>query len=330
MTKVCIVGGSGFIGTEIANTLKTRGLPFTLVDIRDSQTHRDSVITADITKKDSLLEAVQGECIIHLAAVHRDDVRPLSLYDDVNIKGTENLCSTAEANGIERIIFASSVAVYGFAKPGADESGAIAPFNDYGRTKAGAEQVLANWHASDPTRRSLTIIRPTVVFGPGNRGNVYNLFKQIQTGRFVMIGPGHNRKSMAYVANIAEFFLNFTEYPPGIRTYNYVDGPDLTMNQLVTLVRKDLFGKQGVGLRLPTAIGYGIGAIAEVVSRVTGRRLPISRVRAKKFVSTTSFATKLADEHGFQPKIALEDAIHQTLDAEFIHPDPNLPEFVTE
>lgn len=330
MTEICIVGGSGFIGTAIADRLKARGTSFSLVDIRGSQTHDADVVRADITVPDSLPGAVRGDCLIHLAAVHRDDARPLSRYDDVNVTGTANLCAVAEANGIERIVFASSVAVYGFAAPGTDEAGEIAPFNDYGRTKAGGEDVLRAWQSADPTRRCLTIIRPTVVFGPGNRGNVFNLFKQIATGRFVMIGPGENCKSMAYLDNIADFFLHFTDAGPGVRTYNYVDGPDLSMNRLVTLVRGDLFGKTGVGLRLPTSVGYAIGAVAEVVTRVTGRRLPISRVRAKKFVSTTSFATRFAQEHQFQPKVALEDAIHATLDAEFINPDPNRPEFLTE
>lgn len=330
MTKICIVGGSGFIGTAIATGLKQRNEPFMLVDIRASQTHPDQVVRADITHKGALPMAVQGDCIIHLAAVHRDDVRPISRYDEVNVAGTQNLCDVAEANGIQRIVFASSVAVYGFAAPGTDESGAIAPFNDYGRTKAEAEQVLLKWQAADPDNRSLTIIRPTVVFGPGNRGNVFNLFKQIATGRFVMIGPGENCKSMAYIDNIADFFLHFTQAPPGVRIYNYVDGPDLSMNRLVSLVRGDLLGKPGVGLRLPTSIGYAMGAIAEVVSSATGRRLPISRVRAKKFVSTTSFATRFASEHQFRPATKLEDAIHETLDAEFIHPDPARPEFLTE
>lgn len=142
MTNICIVGGSGFIGTAIATRLKSRSAAFSLVDIRDSQTHGEHVVAADITKKDSLPPALQGDCIIHQVAVHRDDVRPLSRYHDVNITGTKNVCSAAVANGIERIVFASSVAVYGFAEPRTDEAGAIAPFNDYGRTKVGAEQVL--------------------------------------------------------------------------------------------------------------------------------------------------------------------------------------------
>jgi nucleoside-diphosphate-sugar epimerase len=70
------------------------------------------------------------------------------------------------------IIFTSTVAVYGFAKIGTEESGKIAPFNDYGRTKYEAEEVFKAWQAEAPEERTLVIIRPTVVFGEQNRGNV--------------------------------------------------------------------------------------------------------------------------------------------------------------
>ena len=56
-----------------------------------------------------------------------------------------------------------------------------------------------------PHERSLVIIRPTVIFGKGNRGNVFNLFNQINKGLFAMIGDGENIKSMAYVKNVASF-----------------------------------------------------------------------------------------------------------------------------
>ena len=51
--------------------------------------------------------------------------------------------------------------------------------------------------------RSLVIVRPAAVFGEGNRGNVYQLLRQIASRRFVMVGSGHNRKSMAYVGNVS-------------------------------------------------------------------------------------------------------------------------------
>jgi GlcNAc-P-P-Und epimerase len=87
----------------------------------------------------------EGGVLINLAAEHRDDVRPKSLYDEVNVDGARNLCQVAREKGIQHIIFTSSVAVYGFAPAGTDESGEINYFNDYGRTKWLAEGVFKEW-----------------------------------------------------------------------------------------------------------------------------------------------------------------------------------------
>ena len=132
--------------------------------------------------------------IINLAAVHRDDVRPLSRYDDVNVQGAKNICEAARKHEINQIIFTSSVAVYGFAPTDTDESGEFNYFNDYGRTKFMAEQVYKAWQEEDPKSRTLVILRPTVIFGEGNRGNVYNLLRQIAARKFLMFGDGKNIK----------------------------------------------------------------------------------------------------------------------------------------
>lgn len=89
--------------------------------------------------------------------------------------------------GIDKIIFTSSVAVYGFTPKGADESKELNPFNYYGRTKMLAEEVYRKWQTEDKMR-PLVIVRPTVVFSERNRGNVYNLLKHIASGHFVMVG----------------------------------------------------------------------------------------------------------------------------------------------
>ena len=66
-----------------------------------------------------------------------------------------------------------------------------------------AEKVIKEWYENEPDNKSVTILRLTVIFGERNRGNVYNLLKQISSGKFIMIGKGENKKSMAYVGNIA-------------------------------------------------------------------------------------------------------------------------------
>jgi GlcNAc-P-P-Und epimerase len=256
------------------------------------------------------------DTIFHLAAAHRDDVRPLSRYQEVNVDGAANICALAESVGANRIVFTSSVAVYGFAPPDTGIDGTIAPFNEYGRTKALAEEIFVRWWKQDPQRRTLVIVRPTVVFGAGNRGNVYNLIKQISSGIFVMIGDGKNKKSMAYVENIADFLAYVSAEGPGCRIYNYVDKPDYDMNMLVGDIREAV-GKSRTGfVRVPRSIGGIMGRLADVVARLTGWSLPFSAIRVEKFCATTQFQQN-ATSTGFVPKHRLSDALKATVRSEF-------------
>jgi len=168
------------------------------------------------------------------------------------------------------------------------------------------------------------------VFGEGNRGNVFNLLKNIASGAFVMIGNGTNKKSMAYVGNISLFLTKVLETGPGVHIYNYVDKPDYDMNTLVSHVRGTLKGKPSVGPRLPYSIGYAAGTVADLVARVTNKRFPISRIRIKKFTSTTAFASSAHSYPGFSAPYTLSEGIERTLDHEFINHDPTVETFETE
>ncbi len=324
-----ITGGSGFIGTYLGLALHQAGESFRIIDKRPSATFPDLVTLLDILDADRLPQSLSGDTLFHLAAEHRDDVTPVDRYHLVNVEGTRTLCRAASLRGINRIIFTSSVAVYGFAPIGTDETGAINPVNAYGASKYAAEQVLRAWASEAPQTRSLTIIRPTVVFGPGNRGNVYTLFQQIALGRFVMVGRGENRKSLAYIDNLVAFLRHSAHSGPGVQVFNYVDTPDLTMHALVSLARQVLRAQSGTGPALPLALGLGLGHLSDGIAKLTGRRLPISAVRVRKFTANSSFTSRAHGHHGFRAPVSLEAGIHSTLQAEFLNPQPR-PVFYTE
>jgi nucleoside-diphosphate-sugar epimerase len=326
-----VIGGSGFIGSRLVKRLRVLGKsPITIVDKVPSCAFPDLSIACDVRSVEQLRASIVAESVIvNLAAEHRDDVRPLSLYDDVNVGGAKNICTVAREKGVQTIIFTSSVAVYGFAPIGTDEGGSIAPFNDYGRTKYEAEQVFKAWQAEGPKDRTLVIIRPTVVFGEQNRGNVYNLLRQIASGKFVMVGSGENRKSMAYVENIAAFIEYSMTFKPGVHTYNFIDKPEFTMNQLVGSVKRILGQSEKIRLRLPFAVGYAIGKCFDLVAAVTGKRLAISSIRIKKFCANSVYNTAI-DKTGFVPPVSLGQALEQTIRHEFIEKHDNEPLYFTE
>jgi nucleoside-diphosphate-sugar epimerase len=331
MRNVNVIGGSGFIGTRLIRRLKINdSIDSKIIDKAPSSVFPDLVTLSNVTSVEQLCESITyGSVVVNLAAEHRDDVRPLSLYEDVNVGGAKNICTAAREKGVQTIIFTSSVAVYGFAPIDTDESGKIAPFNDYGRTKYEAEQVFKVWQAEAPEQRTLVVIRPTVVFGEQNRGNVYNLLRQIALGKFVMVGHGENRKSIAYVDNVVAFIEHSMSFKPGVHIYNYVDKPDFTMNQLVHFVRGSLGISKKIRFRIPFAAGYAIGKGFDIAASLTGKRFAISSIRVKKFCSNSVYNSAL-DKSGFVPPFSLMKALEQTIRHEFMEKHDSEPLYFSE
>jgi len=326
--EVAIIGGAGFLGSRLIEKFRKGSILSRKYDI-DLTYNLDKSIYLDVEDTNSLDQLAGASVIINLAAVHRDDVLPLSRYDDINVQGAINVCEAARKHGVQKILFTSSVAIYGFAPADTDETGEPNYFNNYGRTKYLAEQVYKAWQLEDPENRTLVIIRPTVIFGEGNRGNVYNLFRQIALQRFLMIGDGTNRKSMAYVENVVAFIEHSLSFAPGLHIYNYIDKPDFDMNKLVSFVRKTLFNKSNVGLRLPGFVGIALGYIADLVTIIISKPLPISSIRVKKFMATTQYASSVNDT-GFVPPVTLEEGLTRTLRYEFIEDNSDKRTFETE
>ena len=331
MQKLDIIGGSGFVGTFLVKKLQKNNLYFVnIIDKLQSKFFFDLVSLADIRDIQKLRDSLQqNSVIVNLAAEHRDDVTPKSLYDETNVDGAKNICRVAREKNISKIIFTSSVAVYGFAPLGTNESGKINPFNDYGRTKWEAEKVYKAWQSEDPQSRTLVIVRPTVIFGERNRGNVYNLLRQIASGNFVMVGNGLNRKSMAYVENVAAFLEHSLSFKPGIHIYNYIDKPDFTMNQLVAHVNKLLGRPSEVKVHLPYWLGLLIGKIFDIVAFILNKKFPVSAIRVKKFCVNSVYESAI-DKTGFVPPVGLMEAIEKTVKYEFIDDHKNEQVFYTE
>jgi GlcNAc-P-P-Und epimerase len=316
-----VIGGSGFIGSALVRALQQAGHEVRIIDRAPSRAYPDAWIEADVRDREALRRACQGcDVLYNLAAEHRDDIRPVELYHQVNVLGALHTCEVAEQLGIARLIFTSTVAVYGMQEGEADETAATRPFNEYGRTKLEAEQVFRAW-AERREGRSLTIVRPTVVFGPDNRGNVYTLLEQIARGRSVVVGDGRNRKSMAYVENVAGVLVHALTFGPGVHVFNYADKPDLDMNELTALARAALGDRRARTLRIPYVLGLGAGVVADLAARLTGRRFPVSAIRVRKYRAHTQFASARLLATGFVPRHDLRDALIATIRHEFGSPE---------
>ena len=298
--KITLIGGSGFVGTRLIDLLRPDG-KYKLQNIDKQQSHffPDVTVAGDVRDREKLTELLKGTDVVVLLAAE------LSLYYDVNVGGMQNTLSAMEANGVKRIVFTSSVAVYGLNKKNPDEEYPKDPFNHYGKSKWLAEMELEKWYRTHPDW-NISILRPTVIFGERNRGNVYNLLKQISGGRFLI----ENKKD-------------------GYDAYNYIDKPDFTMNELVGHVSKVL-DKHIPMTHFPYWLGMLGGYGFDILAFVTRKKLTVSSVRVKKFCATTEFDASKALATGFKAPYTLGEGLARTLEFEFVHPRTDEVTFKSE
>lgn len=317
--RITLIGASGFVGTRLIDLLRNEH-ELRNIDLEASHFFPELTVYGDVRdpqQMDSLLSST--DMVVLLAAKHRDDVTPTSLYYQTNVNGMRNVLNAMEKNGVKRLLFFSSVAIYGLNKDNPDESFTAEPFNHYGKSKWQAETLVQEWYKTH-NDWNIDIIRPTVIFGERNRGNVYNLLNNLAKGYFINVGKGTNVKSMAYVGNVVAFVKylidNITD---GYNVFNYVDKPDLDMNHLTELVCRTL-GKRLPSVRLPYWIGMAGGYFFDAIAFIFRIKPTISSVRIKKYCSTTQYDSTKAHNTGFVPPYTLSEGLTRTMEFEFIHP----------
>ena len=175
--NIAVIGGSGFLGSYLIPILVKDNDVINL-DLKENDSLPCETVICDVRDK-KIKNYLRGvDVIILLAAEHLDNVKPTDLYYSVNVDGISNVLSVINELRIPKLIFTSSVAVYGFDQKNIDENGPLEPYNHYGISKLKSEEKINDYIKSNPDFEC-DIIRPTVIFGIGNRGNVYTLFKMI-------------------------------------------------------------------------------------------------------------------------------------------------------
>lgn len=315
--KILITGGSGFIGTRLIDELKKENNEIVIYDKIQSTKYPELCIIKDIRDAEALSKACEGvDVIYNLAAEHADNVTPLSLYTDVNVGGAINVVQAAKKNNVQKIIFTSSVAIYGLNRGTPDESMEAKPFNEYGKSKYEAEKIFLSWQKEEENNY-LQIIRPAVIFGEKNRGNVYNLINQISTRKFAMIGNGDNKKSMGYVGNIAKFLSTLKESNKKLDIFNFAGKGDLSTKEIVNIVKSELDIDKSFP-KIPYLIAILAGFTFDILSKITGKKFPVSVVRIQKFTAETTVSTKhLFEENGFKEPYSLEEGLRNMIKYEF-------------
>ena len=310
--KVLITGGSGFIGSHLSEALALRGWEVRVLDRRPPRHSCSEYICADLLDSPAVLDAMADvQLVVHLAASHRFFGVPREEFYRNNVDGTSAILEAATRQSIRDIVFYSSAAVYGQHAGPTDENTPPDPSTPYGTSKLQAEQLLRGWVADGAGRNTL-VIRPTVIFGPGNQGNVYRLIRQIDSRLFIPIGRGQHIKSVAYIGNLLEATLFLLDKGLcGFEVYNYSDEPQMSFARFVALVHSVL-GRDLPKFSLPAKPLLGILKPFDLMARVAGADFPLSAAIHKMTSATCHTAPKIRSA-GFRQPYSLEEGLTRTI-----------------
>ena len=312
--KILVTGSGGFIGSLLCERLAHDGFEVRGFDSKCSPDAHYECIAGDIRNHDLLLKAVDSvDIVVHLIAMHHDFGISDDEYFEINEKGTEDLLNSCSKAGVKKFIFYSSVAVYGTQPNPTNETTIPRPDTPYGASKLAAEEIVRRWQKEDPSRQVI-IIRPTVVFGPNNYANVYNLINQIYHKRFRMTGDGNNIKSVAYVENLVDatrFLIEKSK--PGLQIFNYSDEPQMSTKEIVRTIADN--AKVNIpGYGIPLWLALRVGGIFDFLGKITGYNFPITGNRIKKFCTTTHHKSEKIRKLGFKPTITLKEGFKRTVE----------------
>jgi GlcNAc-P-P-Und epimerase len=323
---VVVFGGAGFIGTHLAQHLLRENLSqqLILVDIKpprdapyasllqqELRSGKVKFISWDVRNPipESLLPD-RPAVVFNLAAVHREPGHRPEEYFETNIHGARNICDYASAAGCSRMVFTSSISPYGPTEQLRDETSLPVPETPYGSSKLVAEAIHSGWQSASSERR-LLILRPGVVFGPGEGGNVTRLIRSIVGGYFVYLGNKQTRKAGGYVKELCfviQFGLDYQDRSGEKHTIlNFSLSPPATMETYVETIRK-VAGIARAPLTAPRSLILGASYAMEGLASVFGIKQPVSPVRVRKMFRSTYIDPKRLRECGYQWKFSIEEA----------------------
>lgn len=312
METAVIFGGSGFIGSHFSQYLLDNNIVQKIVvadiapldknritELYSSYVTQGKIIFHDVDVRKEIALSVEENItlIANFAAIHREPGHEAAEYYETNLLGAENVCAWASVVGCENIIFTSSIAPYGPSELARDEKSLPVPATAYGGSKLAAEKIHQIWQAEDKANRKLVIVRPGVVFGAGEGGNVTRLVKATVNRYFFYMGNKNTRKAGTYVKELcnAMWWALDKKAQEAPILFNMSMNPGPTIEEYVDTVCEVAEIKRFVP-NVPYALMYMASLIIDPIAKVAGINQPISPVRMRKLVKSNNIIPQyLAD-----------------------------------
>ena len=325
MKNVVIFGGCGFIGTFFARLLveeynvskvylydheSVSEKPFAFRKAMVESFAQIQIVTGDVRLPIEWEPEETIDLVANFAAVHREPGHEAHEYYDCNISGAENVCDWAERIKCSRMIFSSSIAPYGPSEAVRDEQSIPVPESPYGGSKLVAEKIHQIWQGKCQGRQ-LVIVRPGVVFGPGEGGNVSRLIRAVKSRYFFYMDNRKTRKAGVYVKELCRammWVLNSEKARvEGVTIFNMSMNPGPSIQEYVEAIARVDNIKVWVP-SVPRILLFFVAYSIEIVARPLGIQHPFSPVRIKKLIRSNNILPTYLAEQGYKYKYSLDDA----------------------
>lgn len=321
-----VFGGSGFIGTHLIHLLLSECIKpgDRIYDLDIVMPGEEGVVPGVVEKNEGVeyirtdvrkpiefeFSATPDDVVFNLAAVHRTPGHKDYEYFETNILGAENVTAFAEKHGIKKILFTSSIAPYGASEELKEESTIPMPNTPYGISKLVAEKIHLIWQAKDPSRE-LTIVRPGIVYGKGEHGNMTRLYKGIKGRYYFYAGRKDTVKACIYVKELVNFFKyrmidNSFE---GYDIFNCTYEPAYTIEQICESMKK----ATGLKHRIPSINGKLLMFAARILGPLGGKKVGLHPDRVRKLMVSTNICGKKLKSTDYRFTYSLEESFSDWL-----------------
>ena len=319
--SVLVTGGGGALGPPVLRAFTEAG--WSVRSLSRSEAiplgagRAVDHVQGDIRDEPLVRQAMQGvDVVVHMASLlHVTDGanERAAEYRDVNVHGTEVVVGAAGDAGVARIVFTSSICVYGsFRKGLLDEESDLDPDTPYAETKREAEQVVLKGKGEVSVPEGV-VLRLAAVYGPGIKGNYFRLARAVSRGRFIAVGGGANRRTLVFEEDAARAIVIAATHPKATgRVYNVTDGDYHTVAEITKAIA-DAFGRPTPRWAVPLSLARVVVAALESGSSALGRKPPMSRATLEKYTEEIVVSgRRMRSELGFEARCDLAEGWRRT------------------
>lgn len=321
--KVAVTGGTGCLGLPLVERLIVDGAyPKLLIQPNDPSIlyldKKNEIITGDLNSPEALHRLTKNcEVVFHLAgrvhSVPKTEAEEQDFFQ-INVEGTKNLLKASKDNKVRRVVFYSTIGVYGQdANFHGDELSPCRPLSVYAKSKLQAEGLVLN--SSKNGGPEGVVLRFPIVYGPLDRGNIARLIRFVHGRYFFYFGDGNCIRSMISSKNAAEAAIK-SAFEPKVANelFCVVDGKNYKLKELIEAICRSL-GTNWRPFHMPVSIAKIAGRLGDLAEGLLKIPFPINTARVRKLSGPLTFSCDKAKRiFGYAPVETLEEGIFKEVE----------------